>query len=548
MTIQANSAVGRLLLQNSSLNRVTAFSIEERQRYGLLGLLPERVETEDERLARVLAQINELNSDLECYEYLAGLHDLDETLYFRTVMSDPARFIPVVYTPTVGEACQKFDHIFRRPRGLYLPINRQDQLEDMLRNWVHDDVRFIVVTDGERILGLGDQGIGGMGIPIGKLSLYTACAGVPPQVTLPITLDVGTNNQQLLDDPFYLGLRQPRATGKAYDDFIEAFVQAVQRVFPKACIQFEDFAFPHAAPILARYRDEVCCFNDDIQGTAAVALAGLLSALRITGKKLEEQRVLFFGAGTAGVGIANLLVKALVMRGMPEYQARQACWLYDVNGLLQSGRTDLADFQQPYAHHHEPVNDFVQAIETLRPTAIIGVSTVGKAFDQAVVEAMARINERPIIFPYSNPTSHSECAADDAYRWSEGRVVFASGSPYPPVHYQGRTYVTGQGNNVYIFPAMGMAVYATSASRVTDEMFILAAQALSEQITQANLDVGLIYPPIQDILPASLKVAARVAEYIFDQGLARVERPADIVAYIKTMTYQPEYPPLDATT
>lgn len=532
---------GEVLLNNSELNRATAFSIADRKKYGLLGLLPEKVETEAERLQRVLSQIDAKNSDLERYEYLSALHDNDETLYFKTLMSDPARFMPLVYTPTVGEACQKFDHIFSRPRGLYLPITRQNQLEEMLGNWFEEDVRVIVVTDGERILGLGDQGIGGMGIPIGKLSLYTACAGVPPQVTLPITLDVGTNNQDRLNDPLYLGLKQSRVTGQAYDDFIAAFVAAVQKVFPLACIQFEDFAFAHAAPILAKYRDEVCCFNDDIQGTASVALAGITAALRITKEKLTEQRFLFFGAGTAGTGIAGLLVKAMVMQGLSEEEALERCWFYDIHGLLQSERTDLADFQQPFAHKHAPVDNFVAAINSIKPTAIIGVSTVGKAFNQQVIEAMAAINERPIIFPYSNPTDHSECTAEEAYNWSEGRAVFASGSPFPPVHYKDQIFIPGQGNNVYIFPAMGMAIYATAATRVTDEMFILAAQALSEQVTEKYLEVGLIYPPQKDILPVSLQVAAKVAEYIFDNGLARVERPADIVAYIQEKTYVPEY-------
>ena len=380
-----------------------------------------------------------------------------------------------------------------------------------------------------------------MGIPIGKLSLYTACAGVPPQVTLPITLDVGTNNQDRLNDPLYLGLKQPRVIGQAYDDFIAAFVAAVQKVFPLACIQFEDFAFAHAAPILAKYRDEVCCFNDDIQGTASVALAGITAALRITKEKLTDQRFLFFGAGTAGTGIAGLLVKAMVMQGLSEEEALERCWFYDIHGLLQSARTDLADFQQPFAHKHAPVDDFVAAINSIKPTAIIGVSTVGKAFNQQVIEAMAAINERPIIFPYSNPTDHSECTAEEAYTWSAGRAVFASGSPFPPVHYKDQIFIPGQGNNVYIFPAMGMAIYATAATRVTDEMFILAAQALSEQVTEKYLEVGLIYPPQKDILPVSLQVAAKVAEYIFDQGLARVERPADIVAYIQEKTYVPEY-------
>lgn len=535
---------GEKLLNDAQVNRATAFTIAERQKYGLLGLLPEKVETETERLQRVLRQVESKNTDLERYEYLSALHDTDETLYFKTLMSDPAHFMPLVYTPTVGEACQKFDHIFSRPRGLYLPISRQNQLEEMLSNWYEDDIRVIVVTDGERILGLGDQGIGGMGIPIGKLSLYTACAGVPPKVTLPITLDVGTNNQDRLKDPLYLGLKQPRVTGQAYDDFIAAFVAAAQKVFPLACIQFEDFAFAHAAPILEKYRDEVCCFNDDIQGTAAVALAGINTALRITKEKLTEQRFLFFGAGTAGAGIAGLLVKAMVMQGLSEQEARQRCWLYDVKGLLQSARTDLAAFQQPFAHKHAPIDDFVTAINEIKPTAIIGVSTVGKAFNQQVIEAMAAINERPIIFPYSNPTDHSECTAEEAYQWSDGRAVFASGSPFPPVHYKNQIFMPGQGNNVYIFPAMGMAIYATVAQKVTDEMFIVAAQALSEQVTQSHLDVGLIYPPQKDIFPVSLRVATKVAEYIFDNGLARVERPESIEAYIQAQSYTPEYPEL----
>lgn len=540
----SHSLPGQALLANAGLNRVTAFTEAERERHGLLGLLPEKVETEDERLARVMQQLDQQKTDLDAYEFLSSLHDLDETLYFKTLMSDPARCIPLVYTPTVGEACQRFDHIFRRPRGLYLAINRQHQLEQMLRNWPEQDVRFIVVTDGERILGLGDQGIGGMGIPIGKLALYTACAGVPPQYTLPITLDVGTNNPALLKDPLYLGLQHERVTGQAYDDFIEAFVVAVQKVFPRACIQFEDFAFAHAAPILARYRDRVSCFNDDIQGTAAVALAGISTACRITQQPLTQQRILFFGAGTAGAGIAGLMAKTLMMEGLPAEQAHQACWLYDINGLLVSSRTDLADFQKPFAHDHPPVSDFVEAIRQLRPTAIIGVSTVGKAFNQAVIEAMTEVNPRPIIFPYSNPTSHSECTAEEAYQWSNGKAVFASGSPFPPVHLNGRTFVPGQGNNVYIFPAMGMAIYATSASRVTDEMFIVAARALSEQVTPGYLDVGLIYPPQSEIFEASLKVAARIAEYIFDHNLARVDRPNDIDAFINEMAYRPVYPPL----
>jgi malate dehydrogenase (oxaloacetate-decarboxylating)(NADP+) len=532
---------GAALLRNPHANKFTAFTAAEREEWGLTGLLPEQVETEDAQIDRVLRQIDLKTSDLERYIFLTSLLETNETLFYRVLMSDPARFIPLVYTPTVGEACENFGHILRRPRGLYLSINRKEQLKEILRNWTQPDVRFIVVTDGERILGLGDLGVNGMGIPVGKLALYTACAGVPPQLTLPITLDVGTNNEGLLADPLYLGLRQRRVTGAEYDEFIEAFVAAVQEVFPRACIQFEDFAFPHAAPILARYRDRVSCFNDDIQGTAGVALAGVLAALRVTGGSLADQRFLFLGGGTAGSGIAGLLAKAMMQAGVPENEAFGSISLFDKDGLIHSGRTDLADFQRPFAHDHEPVDDFVTAIETLRPTAIIGVSTAAKAFSQPVVEAMARVNERPIIFPLSNPTSHSECTAEEAYVWSDGRAVFASGSPFGPVQFKGRTFTPGQGNNVYIFPALGMAIYATEARRVTEEMLVIAAQALARQVTATDLDAGLIYPPQSRIFETSLAVAREVASFIFDQGLAGVPRPDDLDAFIDAKVYRPSY-------
>ena len=536
---------GAALLRNPHANKFTAFTASEREELGLIGLLPEQVETEDAQIQRVLRQIDLKTSDLERYIFLSSLLDTNETLYYRVLMSDPARFIPLVYTPTVGEACENFGHILRRPRGLYLSINRKDKLKEILRNWTESDVRFIVVTDGERILGLGDLGVNGMGIPVGKLALYTACAGVPPHLTLPITLDVGTNNESLLADPLYLGLRQRRVTGAEYDEFIEAFVTAVQEVFPRACIQFEDFAFPHAAPILARYRDRACCFNDDIQGTAGVALAGILAALRVTGGSLADQRFLFLGGGTAGSGIAGLLAKAMMQAGVPEKEAFGSSFLFDKSGLIHAGRTGLADFQKPFAHDHEPIDDFVTAIEQLRPTAIIGVSTAGKAFSQPVIEAMARVNERPIIFPLSNPTSHSECTAEEAYVWSEGRAVFASGSPFGPVHLNGQTFTPGQGNNVYIFPALGMAIYATEARRVTDEMLVTAAQALARQVTHADLDRGLIYPPQSRIFETSLAVAREVASFIFDQGLAGAPRPDDLDALIDAKVYRPSYASTD---
>ena len=390
-------------------------------------------------------------------------------------------------------------------------------------------------------MGLGDLGAGGMGIPLGKLALYTACAGVPPQYCLPIVLDVGTNNQSLLDDPLYLGLRQHRVRGDEYLAFVDEFVDAVETLYPKCCLQWKDFANINAVPILARYRDKICTFNDDIQGTAGIALAGILAALRLTGQKLIDQRFLFLGGGSAATGIAELISLAMAREGEDLAEARSRNALFDVNGLLVTGRNDLAEFQKPFAQDRAPVSTFVEAVEALRPTGIIGVSTVPKLFTREVIAAMARINKRPIIFPYSNPTSRSECTAEEAHRWSDGRAVFASGSPFPPVEIAGRRFVPGQGNNVYIFPAMGMAVYATEASRVTEEMFIVAAQAVAEQVTEENLSVGLIYPPQSHILEASIHVAERIAAYIFDHGLARATRPKDIGALIRAKIYHPSY-------
>jgi malate dehydrogenase (oxaloacetate-decarboxylating)(NADP+) len=535
---------GVSVLRDPRLNKSTAFTESEREGLGLVGLVPEGIDSEDTQIQRLLLQLDQKPTDLEKYIYLSQLQDTDETLFYRLLMSDPARFLPLVYTPTVGEACLKFGHILRRPKGLYISMKRKGHIREVLRNWPERDVRFIVVTSGQRILGLGDLGANGMGIPIGKLALYTACAGVPPRFTLPILIDCGTNNEALLRDPLYLGLRQTRPPISQLDEFVEEFVTAVEAEFPNCCIQFEDWAGPDAVRLLARYRDRTCCFNDDMQGTASVALAGILGALRITGGKLSEQTFLFLGAGSAALGIADLLTEAMTLEGSSLEQARARSSLFDIDGLIESTRTDLADFQQRYAHRHQPTKDFVAAIESIKPTAIIGVSTVAKAFNQHVIEAMARINKRPIIFPYSNPTSHSECTAEEAYQWSEGRAVFASGSPFPPVRWRDHTFVPGQGNNVYIFPAIGMAVYATRAKRITDEMFIAAARAVAEQVTKAELDVGLIYPPQSQILKTELYAAQRVAEVIFQRDLARVAKPADMGTFIQSQTYKPEYPAL----
>ena len=531
------------ILRDPRRNKGSAFSESERQALGIEGFLPPSPDTIEIQIGRIHAQMSHLDNDLQKYLFLSDLQTRNETLFYAVLMADPATFMPLVYTPTVGEACQKFTHFFRGARGMYLPISAKGRLKEILSHWPESDVRFIVVTDGERILGLGDQGIGGMGIPVGKLSLYTACAGVPPGFTLPVMLDVGTNNQELLDDPLYLGLRQNRVRGDDYNAFIDEFVQAIQELFPKCCIQWEDFANFHAVPILERYRDKICTYNDDIQGTAAIALAGILAGLRISKQKLTDQRFLFLGGGSAATGIAELISEAMALEGITVEDGRSRNWLFDINGLMVSSRTDLASFQKPFAHDHAPISTFVDAIRAIRPTGIIGVSTVPKLFNQQVIEAMAEINDRPIIFPYSNPTSRSECTAEEAYKWSEGRAIFASGSPFDPVELGGKKFTPGQGNNVYIFPAMGMAVLATHATRVTEEMFICAAKAVSAQVTETDLDSGLIYPPQSHIFDASLKTATKIAEVIFARGLARVPKPDDIGAHVRSLAYKPVYPP-----
>jgi malate dehydrogenase (oxaloacetate-decarboxylating)(NADP+) len=531
------------LLLEPRLNKSTAFADAERERLGLTGLLPDVVESEDIQLKRVLQQLGHKTSDLDRYIYLVNLLDHNETLFYRTTMSDPARFLPIVYDPTVGEACLKFGHIFRRPRGMYLSIRHKGRVKEILRNWPETDVRFICATSGERILGLGDLGANGMGIPIGKLQLYTACAGVPPQVLLPMVIDFGTNNETLLNDPLYLGIRQPRASTADRDAFVEEFVQAVQEVFPRCCIHFEDWAGVDAVRLLDRYRDKVCCYNDDIQGTAGAALVGLFSALRVTGGKMKDQRVMFLGAGSAGTGIAGMIVEAMMLEGLSKAEAQARISMFDINGLLEASRKDLFDFQKAYAHKYAPSKDFAAAIEAIKPTAIIGVSTSAKAFDRRVIETMARLNKRPIIFALSNPTDHAECTAEEAYHWSDGRALFAAGVPFAPVTCNGKVFVPGQGNNLYVFPAVALAVYATQAKRVPDELFIAAARGVAEQVTAPELDSGLLYPPQSNILDTEMHAAGTVAEAIFARGLAGVAKPANMAAFIASHMYKPEYAP-----
>jgi malate dehydrogenase (oxaloacetate-decarboxylating)(NADP+) len=529
------------VLQDPRKNKGTAFTKEERDKYGLNGLLPTVIETLDTQVLRAMGQVDEFEKPINKYIYLMQLLDINETLFFKTIMNNPAKYLPLVYTPTVGEACEAFGHIMRNPRGIYISIKDKHRIRDILHNWYDKDVRFAVVTDGERILGLGDLGVCGMGIPIGKLCLYTSCAGVPPEYTLPITLDVGTNNVKFLEDPLYPGLRQRRVGGEEYDDFVLEFVNAIKDVFPKICIQWEDFRGDEAIEIMHKYKDKICSFNDDIQGTAAVATGGLLAACYYSKVALADQKFLFLGAGAAATGIANLLALKMQMNGSTKEEAYSRFYMFDVNGLLVKSRTDIQDFQEPFVHDMEANNNFADAILKIKPTAIIGVSTVGGAFNEQVVSNMAKLNERPIIFPYSNPTSHAECTAEQAITWSNGKCIFAGGSPFAPVVYKGKTFTPSQGNNVYIFPAMGLAVFATEAKRVTDKMFITASEALAAQVTKEHFQMGLIYPPINNILEVSVNIAIRVAEEIFESGMAGIQRPGNLEQFIRGKMYQPVY-------
>lgn len=541
MTASVPAKRGADLLHDPVLNKGTAFTLEERDALGLRGLLPPRVMSQDEQLARILPGVRSKPTPLEQYAYLVSLHDRNVTLFYRLVMDHLEELMPVLYTPTVGQACEEFGRIFRRSRGLYITADDRGEVAKVLANWPADDVRMIVVTDGERILGLGDLGANGMGIPIGKLTLYTACAGMPPNQCLPITLDVGTDNAMLRESHSYVGLRRPRLRGPAYDAFLEEFIDAVQARFPRVCVQFEDFGNHNAFSLLERWRDRICCFNDDIQGTASVALAGLYSSTRLTNVPLRDMRILFLGAGEAGIGIGDLIVEALVEEGMPAEEARTHCWFVDSKGLVESTRTDLAAHKQRFAHQHRPVGSLLEAVEALAPHAIIGVSGTPGMFTSQVLAAMARLHERPVILALSNPTSKAECTALEAYMATDGRAIFASGSPFAPVTYQGKTLVPGQGNNSYIFPGVGLGVLVSESSRITDEMFAVAARSLANMVTSDDLAIGRLYPSLSRIREVSRTIAIEVAEIAFDRGLARCERPANLADAVSDAMYQPHY-------
>ncbi|UCG51341.1 MAG: NAD-dependent malic enzyme [Candidatus Latescibacterota bacterium] len=533
---------GEELLNDPAFNKGTAFTCEERDALGLRGLLPPQVCDIKQQVSRVMENYRRKPDELEKFVFLASLRDRNETLFYRVVMDNIVELMPIIYTPVVGQACQQYGLIFRRPRGMFLTIKDKGHMADILRNWRTTETRVIVVTDGERILGLGDLGANGMGIPIGKLALYTACAGVDPQLCLPITIDVGTNNEMLLDDPHYIGIRERRLRGPEYDEIIEEFVQAVQEVFPTCLIQFEDFANLNAFRLLNKYRDRVCTFNDDIQGTAGVTLAGIYSAMRITGGKLKDQKILFLGGGAAGVGISDLIVSAMKVEGLSEEDAKRRCWLVDSKGLVVKSREGLQDHKLAYAHDHEFLPDLLSAIKGLKPTILCGVSGQPGTFTEDIVKAMGEINERPLIFALSNPTSKAECMAKQAYQWTDGRAIYASGSPFDPLEYKGKRYVPGQGNNAYVFPGVGLGIVACGAKHVTNKMFFAAAKALAHQVSEDDLATGCIYPPLTKIRDVSGDIAKAVAEEAYDSGLATVPRPDDLLEYIMDQMYQPEYP------
>ncbi len=532
--------IGFDVLFNPALNKGTAFTEEERDKYKLRGLLPPRVTDPDVQLHRALENMRRKYYDIERYIFLSALQSRNERLYYRAIMEHIEEIMPLIYTPTVGQACKEFAAIFRQPKGIYITAEDRGNVRSILANWLEQDVRVIVVTDGERILGLGDLGANGMGIPIGKLALYVACAGIHPHQCLPIMLDVGTNNEELLNDPLYLGINQHRLTGDEYDSLIDEFIQAAQDAYPKALIQFEDFLTPNAYRLLNKYRDQILCFNDDIQGTAAVALAGVYASIRISDLNFSGLRIMFLGAGSAATGIADLITYALQQEGLSAAEARQRLWFVDIAGLVVKNRNDLMQHNLPYAHDHPPA-DFITAIKQIKPHILIGATGFPGTFTQEVVELMAEINDRPALFALSNPTSRAECTAQQAYEWTNGQAIFTSGSPFAEVVLKGKTFKPGQGNNAYIFPGIGLGSVMSGASRITEDMFLVAAQKLASLVSEERLSEGAIYPPISDIRSVSLDIATAVAEKSVEQNLASLPESIDLKQAIANYMYDPRY-------
>lgn len=532
--------IGSAVFHCSLTNKGVAFTEKEREELGLSGLLPTAVSTNDQQVERMHEILDRFEKPIDKALVLDSLHATDEDLYFRLLTRYTAEYMPVVYTPTVGEYCQRFSHIFRYPRGLFISYQHAGHVRDVIERAPNKEVDVIVVTDGERILGIGDQGINGMGIPIGKLALYTACAGIDPAKTLPVVLDVGTNREEYLNDPLYLGLRKPRSRGPEYRALVDEFIAEARRRWPNVLIQFEDFGNQNAFKLLADYQEKILCFNDDIQGTASVVVSGLYSAMRIKNEKLTDQMFLFFGAGEAACGIANLIADALVSEGMTREEALKHCALFDSKGLVTKSRMDeLAAHKKPFAHDYAKCADFVEAIKLIKPTGIIGVAAQPRTFTTEVLEEMAKLNERPIIFALSNPTSRAECTAEEAYRVTKGKALYASGSPFAPVEYEGKTFVPRQGNNSYVFPALGLGAVFSRSKWMPDGMFLVAAKKLAELVTDADLEQGSLYPSLDDIRPVSVKIGAAVAAYAYDNGLAGNERPADLEKAVEAFMYRP---------
>ncbi|XP_044486692.1 NADP-dependent malic enzyme-like [Mangifera indica] len=538
-------ASGYSLLRDPHHNKGLAFTCKERDSHFLRGLLPPTVISQDLQVKKMMHNIRQYQVPLQKYMAMMDLQERNQRLFYKLLIENVEELLPVVYTPTVGEACQKYGSIYSRPQGLFISLNEKGRVLEVLRNWPEKNIQVIVVTDGERILGLGDLGCQGMGIPVGKLSLYTALGGVRPSACLPITIDVGTNNEKLLNDEFYIGLRQKRATGQEYAELLHEFMTAVKQVYgEKILIQFEDFANHNAFDLLEKYGTTHLVFNDDIQGTASVVLSGLISAMKFSGGSLADQTFLFLGAGEAGTGIAELIALEISKQtNMPVEETRKKVWLVDSKGLIVSSRLEsLQHFKKPWAHEHKPVTDLVDVINQIKPTILIGTSGQGQTFTKEVVEAMASLNKKPIILALSNPTSQSECTAEEAYTWSRGRAIFASGSPFNPVEYEGKAFIPGQANNAYIFPGFGLGLIMSGAIRVHDDMLLAAAEALSSQVTQENFDKGLIYPPFKNIRKISAHIAANVAAKAYELGLAtRLPQPKDLVKYAESCMYSPAY-------
>lgn len=541
---------GPTLLETPLLNKGSAFTAEERVSFNLTGLLPPRYETIEEQVERAYMQYSSFQNDLNKHIYLRAIHDNNETLFFKLVQAHLAEMMPIIYTPTVGDACEQFSDIYRSSRGLFISYEERHQLDDILRNATKNKVKVIVVTDGERILGLGDQGIGGMGIPIGKLSLYTACGGISPAYTLPVMLDVGTNNEKLLNDPMYMGWRHKRIEQYQYNEFVDMFIKAVKRRWPHVLLQFEDFAQPNATPLLTRYRDEICCFNDDIQGTASVTVGTLLAACRSKGEKLSEQKVVFVGAGSAGCGIAEQIIAQMANEGISAAQARSQVFMVDRYGLLTEGMADLRDFQQKLAQSNNNLADWtisgqyaslLEVMHGAKPDILIGVSGVAGLFTEEVIKAMKSHCAMPIVFPLSNPIRQVEATPVQVIQWTEGQVIIATGSPFEPVHYQGKTFAIAQCNNSYIFPGLGLGIVAANVNRITDEMLIVASETLAKASPLANTGEGELLPPLTEIASLSKEIAFAVAKVAYQQKLALEISDDMLKAKIERNFWTPEY-------